>query len=496
MWDPFAEHSCYIKFIYSNMQMRDTLAGSNAIKSKNELYLPMPTSFLEIDYDGASISNQKNTMLNLGNKIIPTQYVPWNHPNPAYRAYLQRARFSDITANALRGMAGVATKNENKIELESSVEYLIDSVSKDGLTLDEFYEHCIIEALSVGKICIVPDIDENTGEFYLTTYAAESNKNWKTKRKNGAVKIEAISFCDDIDYDSSDETTREFKIDEETGNVRYSIYYNKEIFETDFFSYKGKYFKTIPAFCTNIIELSPEQKFVPLLGISDIALAMYQEDADLRQAHYLTCNPTLFIFGLNEKETPKALGSQVVVAIRNPDGKAEYPKTDTSALEHILNYKKHLMDEASSFGALFLNSSSRQSGEALDIRQSNRGVNLVTTIKSVGNAIQAAIRFIEEIKSGTKNSVFSPNTDFAEMLLNAQDITALVSSWMQGAIDHDTLLDNLRDANYIKAETPNEDIKRKIELEGPRIESGVVEDKNEDEENNESDENEENKVEE
>jgi len=105
----------YQKTVFQTKQMRDSVAGSNSIKNEGELYLPMPSGWNEI--------KERGTIPNEVIKNAP-HYLPWNHSNPAYRAYIQRARFPDITANALRMCVGIATLKEPELNLPSTIDYM------------------------------------------------------------------------------------------------------------------------------------------------------------------------------------------------------------------------------------------------------------------------------------------------------------------------------------------------------------------------------------
>lgn len=451
--------------MYPRRQCRDCVAGTQLIKRSNIMYLPMPSAWLNLETQ----SSLQAPVTPIGvNKMIP-DYIPWRHPNPAYSAYLQRARFPDITASTLRGMLGIALKSEGKINLPESMAYLEDTVSPDGMGLEEFFAYCLSEVMTVGNVAIVVDLDDKD-EFYLTTYNAESLIEWKTKRKFGTEIIECATFlesCED-DYTTEDQDIIKYELDD---GVVYSTKTedNIELLPEEL-AYRGKKYTKIPVFCAGSVENVPDPQIIPLMGITDIAISIYQESADLRQAHFLTCNPTLFVFGVGQKETPKVIGSTVIVGIANPQGKAEYPPTDTSALDHIKEYIADLFKEAAAYGANFIASGAKESGEALGIRKAGQGASLVQAVKNVGKAIDQALQFIAEMKGITgEDRLFAPNTEFAEVTFTFQDLNALVAAWMSGGIDQNILLDNVRSGGFIKDERTNEEIISSISAEKPKI---------------------------
>lgn len=472
----------YQNAMYARRQMRDTIAGPDEVKKSGEMYLPIPSSW--VDNGDAEIPSTQRSVNSRGPvmKLAP-DYLPWWHENAMYRAYLMRARFPDMVSSTLRGMLGISVKAPNKIELPDSMKYLEQEVSVGGESLEELFGYCLSEVLTVGNIALVVDVDKNTDEFYITTYSAESFPDWKTKRVNGTHKLMNISFIEMEDYYNDDEdfTEKHYYYNENNEvcfkEISDDVVDSNDVGEegeegekipNNVLSYRGKNFYEIPVFCAGSVENIPDPQVIPLRGVSDIAISIYQINADLRQAQYLTCNPTLFIFGVGEKETPKVIGSGIVVGIKNPQGKAEYPQTDTSALDHVKSEKEQLMKEAAAYGANFVIGNTRESGEALGIKKAGQGANLVRVVKQVGKAIQSTLRFIARMKGiDPATIVYEPNVEFAEMYLTSQDLTALVDSWIRGAIDRETMLDNMRDAGIIKKDKTNEDIVNNIEVDPP-----------------------------
>jgi hypothetical protein len=461
----------YQNTMYVRRQMRDTIGGTNDIKSSNELYLPMPSHWLDVEVAPSS-QNSVNTRVR---PKLPPDYIPWNHPNPAYRAYLQRARFPDITAATLRGMLGIALRAPSKIDMPAGMEQFEDEICPDGESLEEFYGYCLSEVFTVGNINIVVDVDSD-GEFFITSYTSESTPDWGERRIIGKNVIEEVCFAESEDVYLMTDEKQKYK--------RYQLSENDkpEFVDIDGVEegvpipllYRGKPFEQIPVFPAGSVENSLAPQTIPLMGVSDIAIAIYQETADLRQAHYLTCNPTLFIFGVGQKEVPSVVGSSVIVGITNPQGRAEYTQTDTSALDHMEKYIQNLKSEAVAYGANFIASQSRESGEALGIRKAGQGASLVRVVSQVGKAINSALNFIAKMKGISVDwDMFQPNTEFAETSFTSQDLTALVNAWMSGAIDHDTLLDNMRNAGYIKDDKTNDEVKDNIEAEPPKLAHGA-----------------------
>lgn len=473
-------NSRYQETMYERQQMRDTLKGPVQVKNMGELYLPMPSGWLGIQSSPMQMENSKANSVLAG-----ADYLPWKHSNPAYRAYLTRARFPDIVANSLRMCIGVTSKYESKVELPESMEYLDENASSDGKSLDELYAYLISEVLSVSKIAIAVGYYEKTGQFYIATYVMESNIDWSLAQVIEGERIQLVmtKFIEGVDAHGEEEI-KEFFFGPTADNSDEIKVQSKLYTSTDQdpvgvpLSFRGKDYDEIPVYYAGAFSNDPGPENIPLISISDIAISLYQEDADLRQAHFMTCNPTLFLFGIRADEKPSVVGSNVTVSVTNPQARAEYPATDTSALDHVKNYMDGLKQEASEYAASILVSSAKESGEALSIRQANRGASLVHIVNCVSRAMTKALQFIARMTNQDERKVkYEGSVEFAEALLNAQDLTALVSAWISGAgVDMDILIDNLRAANYIKDGRTNEEIKKSLAAENPPADPEIDED--------------------
>lgn len=455
-FDHTKANDSYNKKRFSWRQSRDCTDGSDEIKRANDVYLPIPSGFLMNDssYDIQGSGNNKSG-------DYSKMYLPWWHQNPMYRSYLQRAKFPEISANTLRGLVGIATKQEPQIKLASGISYLKNNATPDGLSLAELYEFVISEILQTGKISLVVDVKEN-GEFYISPYNAESNLNWKVENQGGE-KVQTIGTFVEKDLEDENKNVYFVYSFDDAGIAVFEKFRGNESQGTaEPVARKGKILKRLPIVNLGAINKSPEPDIVPMQGINEISISIYRKDADLSQAQFLTCNPTLFIFGVQQNELPKVIGSSVAVGISNPNGRAEYPSTDTSALDHVENAKRNLFDEAIYYGASLLGTSKKgvESADSLALREAANGASLIGVVRQAYKGIQGALDIIESLGGG--KSEFVGATDFAEHSLTPQGLNSLVSSWIQGAFSQDTLLDKLRESNIVSNEITNEQEKDKI----------------------------------
>lgn len=461
-FDHKVNHEDYEKNRYGWRQSRDCVSGSDEIKRGNEIYLPIPSGMLFNDSPASLGDNNSNKTRGTGD--FSKTSLPWWHDNPAYRAYLQRAKFPEISSNTLRGLTGISTKQEPMFKLAHNVSYLEENATPEGLSLIELYEFVVSEIFQTGKISLVVDVKEN-GEFFIAPYSAESNINWKIENYDGEKVQTNGTFVEKNGNDDENCSYLVYSFDE-AGLATYQKFKgDQEDKEKTPIMRQGKTLKRLPIVNIGSINNSPKPDPIPLKGVNEISISIYQKDADLSQAQFLTCNPTLFLFGIQPNEVPKVVGSSVVIGVSNPNAHAEYPSTDTSALDHVEQTKKNLFEEAIYYGASLVGPSKKgvESADSLALREAASGASLITVVRQAYKGIQRALDIIEELGGG--KSEFVGATDFAEHSLTPQGLNALVSSWVQGAISHDTVLNNFREANIISNQTTNEEEKNKIKIE-------------------------------
>lgn len=471
-------HKNYDLCKYGWTLTRDAVDGEPTVKRKNEFYLPMPAAMMLADAQNKPIQHTKsNETMNIG---IFEQYFggtdnPNNHSNPAYKAYLTRAQFPDLTAFILRGLLGLALSDDPTVELPKSMEYLLKYCTPSGMSLNELYAHCVSEVLTTGKVLTILDIDTKINKPIIVPYIAESLVNWKTERtlnsSNSNPTVLALLEEQDI---SKDPLSSDYQLVLTVLSVKDNIYTvtkkSKDNNTPDVIvipSYKGKRILELPAKIIGSISNTFSKQTTPLYAVASTSIQIYMKNADLANSEFMSCSPTLVISGVEAEFTPKAVGSSVALILPDSDSKAYYTKTDTSALTHVLAHITDLYEQAIYSGAQLLDSSKKaaESAETVRLKQTGSGATLASIVRNAGNVIEDQLKDIATWMGENPDEVsFLPITDFLAPSLSAQEITALVKSWVDKAISHETLLDNFRKAGLLQDGSSVEDeVKRVLE---------------------------------
>lgn len=422
-------HPEYDANVFTWRQVRDCVEGEAQVKRRDEVYLPMPSGMI----DAPPPSNQGNSAGSLNKDgTLDTTLNPNYHSNPAYRAYKTRAHFPDITGFTVRGLMGVATRKPPTIDVGGD-----DGFEK---LLQDAYVRTLNENIQTGRVPVLVDVTKD-GDFIILPIKAETMINWEVDDEGKLTRIvfEETSLAkgeEVIEY-------RELSIEqlEEGGPTAYT----NSLYDSDGNlkkppmqpNVRGKTIDFIPIVIVGSTDITPEPDIIPMGSISSVSLQIYMKSADLSQAEFLTCNPTLVLSGVSADDLPKVVGSTVVLALPEHQSKAYYTETDTGGLGHVLNRMESFYEQAVAYGANLLGGGkkSAESGEALRLRQTASSATLQSLVTTTGKGMQECLDMMARWE-GKKESehTFEAVKELSDLVLSAQEMTALVNGWMAGAL--------------------------------------------------------------
>jgi len=467
-----AYHKDYTKNAFTWQRTRDAVAGEPVIKAKNDVYLPMPYAMQALP---TPPSVQKAINQQDDNTILNRQWDPNYHPIAAYAAYKSRAQFPEMTQFILRGLVGLVGATAATIELPPAMKYLETKATPGGMSLHDLYLYTIIEVLITGRLTTVVDIDEVADLPILVPYSAESLINWQNIRATNSNKSEVklAVFQEKIQSERQSIFAQPESVLHRVqclrdGTYNVDVYINGKFEETIVPSYKGDTLDYIPSVCVGSVVNSFGVDPSPLGSIASSAVQIYMKNADLSNSEFMSCNPTLVMTGVDDNQTPQAIGATVCIKIGNPEAKVYYPITDTSALAHVLKHIETIYEQAIYQGAQLLDSSKKaaESAETTRLKQASSGATLVAVVMNSAKAMEKQLKIIAEWMGADPNAVkVTPETDFMSPTMNASEQTALIASWVAGAISHDTVLENFYSAGILKNGQSIEEEKKKVDEE-------------------------------
>ena len=456
-------------------QMRDCYAGSRAVKDHGTDYLPATRSML-ID-GGPNLDREPG--------------------KSAYQAYKTRAIFPDLVGNAARTLSGLAFKDPSFYELPAGMEDILRSATLEGESLATLHRRIIEQVLLYGRFGVAMDVPDGEGLPYFVSYGARSVINWDANQvARGRVNpLNFVVTAEEVfrrgsnsDYDWEIENLyRSFELRDGV----YTTWSEEAERATEPFtpSYRGRTLDFVPFTIIGAQDLMAEPGPIPLLAVSESALAIYRGEADLRQTLHLTAQDTLVLVGVgdgteDDDDQPVRVGAGAVIKLP-PDGSASFIGVTG---EGLTEQRLVLSDDykmAASEGARLLENTAAQteSGEALKVRIAAKTTTLATVALTASAGLEQALRGMALWMGLNPDEVkVTPNLDFAEDSLAAQDVLNLVQAKQIGLpLSAESIHANLQAKDYTELTFDEEMAKIKeekangiTELLTPALAAGVA----------------------
>lgn len=434
--------------------MRDTLIGERAIRAKIKRYLPPPPG----------LASQGN-VVNL-NEIVSNN---WGSQHDRYTFLASFAEFADLTNTTLAAIQGLIHEKPPTIELPSEFEYLLETATPAGDSLEELWEMVTREILAVGRIVL---LDEVIGDdLYICPYVAESLINWRVLPKllGGGPVLAVLEEHEMVpkdgdDFETEDEVTyRELRLEVgEGGDPKYLVrlwappskgadpqpvvidggdpegWIEPQLF--------GKAFMEMPITVINSITKGFKLGPIPALPMAKRVLNIFRKTADRNRALYIKGDPQAILWGVAEDDVPSFIGGGEIWSFENADGKAEYLDIDGQGIPLMNEAIKEQYDRFSQETGMLVDQEegAAESGEAIRRRQAGSQVTIKSMVVNAAAAIEAHLRRIARVRRGmdanVDDIVFSPNLDFAEPLMSGKALLDYVMAKNAGAaISHKSI---------------------------------------------------------
>lgn len=438
-----ARHPQYTAARLTDWQlMRDAMDGESAVKARAGKYLPMPSSYAAMSDGGAA----------------------------AYSAYRTRAEFPELTAPAVSAMAGVAHAKEIAIELPEGLAYLHENADGQGMPLEEFHRQITRELLMVGRHCVLADAPATGGEPYLVSYIGESLINWDTSffvlDESGPVR-EGFQWVN---------RTRFRVLALEGGSYTQTVYgQDGQTVEgtAQPTATGGRGLAEIPFAVASAVDLKPDLRTPPLIGVARAALSIYQLDADYRHQLYWSGQETLVV--INGPQ-PDAIGAGACIVVETAEGVSadvKYVSPSCSGIDAHLKAIEDKRKAAAHAGAKLLEQAEtgQESGEARKLRFQSETATLQSILRSACGLLEKGLRFVAMMKGLDPKTITVPVPEsLMDSTLSPADAQALMALWVDGAISYPTFYAALQKGGLASPERDEAAEYRLIEAERDRRE--------------------------
>jgi hypothetical protein len=431
----FEVHPLYRERLEDWVLMEDTYAGERRMKDRGTVYLK-PTA-----------GQRQDGMTNATDQ----GYID-------YIAYKERAIFHDVVKEAVQSMIGVMHRKDATITVPDKMKPMIERITPDGESatslLRKINEQQLLNA-RVGLLVEVPSgVTVDKAMPFIATYAARSIVNWDTGiSEQGERKIELVAL-DESAWER--ENTFNWKFVEKTrllvsdpsqlnasmegaGKGYQAAVLRDGKHEPGVEDFKapsigGRTMDVVPFVFCNANDLVPDPEAPPLLGLANIAVALYRADADYRQNLFMQGQDTLVIIGSDNDEGKTRTGAGAIIDVPK-GGDAKYIGVSAAGLDAQEKAIDKLLMMANERGTKLLDfdAASNSSGEALKVRVAARTTTLLSITKTGSEALQAALRFAATwLGLNPEEVTVEPNVEFADQVLTGQDLQAFAAAKNSG----------------------------------------------------------------
>jgi hypothetical protein len=434
------KHPEYINRLGEWIQMGDTYAGEREIKRKRVDYLPPCEGMIA---DGMS----------------NPQSPGWKD----YEAYLMRAVYPDVVKDAVKAMVGIMHMRPATITLPKKLQGMFTKATAQGEGLQMLLRRINEAQLKNGRCGLLVEVptgkDAASALPYIAFYDAERITNWDAGRyEEGQNDLEMVVLDESGPSRKGFtwQTERKFRVltrgalsainadgewrPTDTDEYVVAVKINEVNTPTagDFITPQiaGRTLKKIPFVFIGANDLVPEPEVPPLIGLSNLALAIYRGEADYRQTLYYQGQQTLVIIGGNAGDTDEQIrtGNKGVIDLKL-GGDAKFIGVSATGLGEMRQAVENDKAKADSMGVAFMDvgNARGESGEALRIRVAARTTTISSTNQAAGAGLEAALKFCAEWVGENPDEVkVEVQTDFADQSVAGAALLAFMQAKQLG----------------------------------------------------------------
>lgn len=417
--------------------MSDALSDEDKIKSRGTLYLPKT----------GGMAKGKNG-------------------DARYETYKDRARFPEITSQALTATIGLVFEKDPI----GATDEIITNTEQTNLQLAR---DVVRQVASKGRSILVVDSkteEEGGGVPYITQYSAESLINWKVSSRHPS-ELEMAVFAENVDV-STDEYGHDFdrvyrKYKRIDSGISVTLW-DKEGALID--AERIISIDTMPIIPVGSIDLTPRIDPIPLLPIARCALGYYRKSANFEQALHLSAQPTPWVKGITaaQYEELRAIGTGAAALWylgSDSIGEAGFLEFSGDGVDKTEAAMLGELKQAESYAIrLTQQAEGTESGAAIAMRAATQHASVYSIADAVSIGIARAQRIRAKWAGVPEAGDFALRTEFTENYSGEQMINALNSAVNSNNAPRSALFEAIRKSGL--SESTDDEMVREIENSG------------------------------
>jgi len=474
------QHTEYTKYVNSWKKNRDAVDGGDAVKSGGYLSKPL----------------RKNWT--------------WEDEQD-WKLYNDLAVYYNGTGRTVDGLVGMVFRTPPVVSASSTgAKSLLEDISVEHQSIEEVARTCVQELIVVGRIGVLVDypMGDEAGltiserirlgrRPYIALYLAESIKDWRTEYVNGKNQLSFVKLYEvvnqvDPENEFSIKTIPQYRIldlaalDEELKDS--PRVYRQRIYRKDADGRWVLFNEVYPVMLGENMDyipftfITPEGAGsnvvpAPISDMAELNIAHYRNSADYEWGLHYVGSPTAVFSGLfaptmggDDEVLEIRLGSRSGIHFQDPQGSAKYLEFTGQGLNALKEAMQEKWSVMAILGARILAPERRavESAESALIHREGE----TSVLANIANIVSDALSWCANILirwAGiqTGDVRISLNTDYTPNNIDAQTLTAIVNSWMSGALGMRDVFYNLKRGGYIEQNMKFEEWRAGIDANSP-----------------------------
>ena len=460
-------------------------------------------------YIGDSAVQRPASNLRQGRQTFSrTRYLPrpsGMRRDDQYAGYVERTTFFGATERTVQGMTGTVFRREPVIEAPAPMDPHIADITQTGISLRMFAEQAVRETLLMGRFGVLIDFPHGmltpegtliapdlTARPYWIPYATENIINWRTIQRQGDTLLSLVVLqevtsvpqgiwgSDDFFVTQDVITYRVLRLTDEgfcevsvwredAGPVRLR---NATLQEVWVPLRQGVPLDFIPFTFMAPFSLESDVQKSLVEALVAINYRHYRHSADYENSLHWNGNPLPYVCANIDPLTELAVGGGIAWLI--PDNQATVGMLETNAAglsAHQIALEADKKDMAI-LGARLLEPRPdvQETLGAVLMRNQGGDSPLQSLVSSVSQGLTWALQ-VHTWWAGFTENIDDPavhmalNNDLISASMDPQMLTALVATWQQRGISHETLYYNMQKGEMTRPLVPFEDEKELIDIE-------------------------------
>ena len=452
------EHPSYVRWKEEWQVCRDTISGQRDIHAARETYLSKLKGMDEDEYE----------------------------------AFVKRARFLNAMQRTVQGLSGLVMRKEPYIT-GAFEDFQVDA---SGMTIEQYMIGVISEILSVGRggtFIDFPVTPENVSVAQAermalqptwSYYPAEDILNWK-KNDQGVFTMVVLRerYLEDNTDEFATEESERYRVLDLDPNKGFK--YRIRVFNGTGATQESEIWPQMNGHFMDAIPFVEHGTFKPpLMDIADNNIQHYRLSADHNHGLHFVALPTPYITGVSVDEAPSEIGPSALWVLENSEASVGLLEFEGKGLSSIKEELAAIEKNMAQLGARMLSDMTMMSDEtatAATIRNSAETSALSTTVVRLNedfkNIVMISLMWMGEAPatvsaegdngSGDDVNLVRYNTDFTPMKLDPALLTALMTTYNQGGITLETLIENLQAGEIVATDVTPEEYAESLSMETP-----------------------------